>query len=74
LLHWCLRPARLPIPPSGHNFSTTKLRIVFGFANSNRRFSSQKQVFHQFLACLWDFFAKFVLLLSVCLAGRRIFS
>ena len=28
LLHWCLRPARLPIPPSGLN-ADAKVRIFF---------------------------------------------
>ena len=33
LLHWCLRPARLPIPPSGHSaLLTQSLRDCFSIA------------------------------------------
>ena len=37
LLHWCLRPARLPIPPSGHLFFSkcaAKVVLIFDCANS----------------------------------------
>ena len=37
LLHWCLRPARLPIPPSGQIplclFAVAKVLIIFELAN-----------------------------------------
>ena len=36
LLHWCLRPARLPIPPSGHcifNNTGAKVKFFPEFAN-----------------------------------------
>ena len=29
LRHWCLRPARLPIPPSGHRVSKTMQKYYF---------------------------------------------
>ena len=29
LLHWCLRPARLPIPPSGHHFRLRVQRYTY---------------------------------------------
>ena len=37
LLHWCLRPARLPIPPSGRLplglIASAKVLIIFELAN-----------------------------------------
>ncbi|MEN2590086.1 hypothetical protein, partial [Acinetobacter baumannii] len=37
LLHWCLRPARLPIPPSGQIplclFAVAKVLIIFELTN-----------------------------------------
>ncbi len=36
LLHWCLRPARLPIPPSGHLcFSIAIAKVVIFFIPAN---------------------------------------
>ena len=37
LIHWCLRPARLPIPPSGQIppclFAVAKVLIIFELTN-----------------------------------------
>ena len=46
LLHWCLRPARLPIPPSGQIalglFAVAKVLIIFELANFLRTFFRKK--------------------------------
>jgi hypothetical protein len=34
LLHWCLRPARLPIPPSGHLFFVFVCKGKHNFLNT----------------------------------------
>ena len=34
LLHWCLRPARLPIPPSGHLFFVCVCKGKHNFLNT----------------------------------------
>lgn len=31
LLHWCLRPARLPIPPSGHGHFIRRCKGTYNF-------------------------------------------
>ena len=31
LPHWCLRPARLPIPPSGHSFLNCECKSIWNF-------------------------------------------
>ena len=33
LPHWCLRPARLPIPPSGHSFLNCECKSIGFFSN-----------------------------------------
>ena len=33
LPHWCLRPARLPIPPSGHSFLNCECKSILFFGN-----------------------------------------
>ena len=38
LLHWCLRPARLPIPPSGLTFAGANIRRVLDSAKGLRDF------------------------------------
>ena len=46
LLHWCLRPARLPIPPSGQIalglFAVAKVLIIFELANFLRTILRKK--------------------------------
>ena len=38
LLHWCLRPARLPIPPSGLAFAGANIRRVLDLTKGIRDF------------------------------------
>ena len=38
LLHWCLRPARLPIPPSGLAFAGANIRRVLDSTKGLRDF------------------------------------
>ena len=37
LLHWCLRPARLPIPPSGHLFFVCVCKGKHNFLNTQEK-------------------------------------
>ena len=37
LPHWCLRPTRLPIPPSGR-IAGAKVNVFFEIGTKNRRF------------------------------------
>ena len=49
LLHWCLRPARLPIPPSGHFFKCdAKIALFSESANFSRTFFINLSIYNAF--------------------------
>ena len=48
LLHWCLRPARLPIPPSGHSALLTQSLLGLHFCMCVPDFAIGGQNLHNF--------------------------